>query len=197
MSSTSTPKKPKAVEPTPQEAYFFLNILVNQTNKPDVDWEAVAQASGFKNGQTANVSGVSKALHFITTEASQILSPVEVEPHHTEFTLTTKIQARFRQIKQKLGYATIGSPRKKIDVAGSKTVGGRVRKSAPSKTKVKRERPDNEGGKDDEEGGHVITKTEFDSDNKEHTAYVKEEENDDGAAAPDEYLPGGEEESYI
>ncbi|KAL8365771.1 hypothetical protein RB595_004516 [Gaeumannomyces hyphopodioides] len=65
---TETPKKggareapttpgPRRIDPTPQEAYFFLYILKHLKNKPEVDWEAVAQEANFKNGPTANKLG--------------------------------------------------------------------------------------------------------------------------------------------
>lgn len=65
--ATETPKKgggsheapatpsPRKIDPTPQEAYFFLYILKHLKNKPEVDWEAVAREANFKNGPTANV----------------------------------------------------------------------------------------------------------------------------------------------
>jgi len=54
----STPTKANgkaAPEPSPQEARFFFSIIKNMTNKPEIDWDAVAQDSGFKNGKVAIV----------------------------------------------------------------------------------------------------------------------------------------------
>ncbi|OAA59422.1 hypothetical protein ISF_06357 [Cordyceps fumosorosea ARSEF 2679] len=35
--------------PTPSEAIFFFNIVQHMKNKGDIDWDAVAESSGFKN----------------------------------------------------------------------------------------------------------------------------------------------------
>ena len=45
----------KYPEPTTSEAYFFFNILKHQKTKMDVDWDAVATDSGFKNADVAKV----------------------------------------------------------------------------------------------------------------------------------------------
>ncbi|KLU81622.1 hypothetical protein MAPG_00707 [Magnaporthiopsis poae ATCC 64411] len=87
---------PRKIDPTPQEAYFFLYILKHLKNKPEVDWEAVAREANFKNGPTAN--------------------------------------ARFRQIKQKLGFAAAPTPKKARasgEASGSKTPRSRVRLHSP------------------------------------------------------------------
>jgi hypothetical protein len=42
--------------PSAQEALLFYHIVTNIRGKPDVDWEAVATAMGFKNSDTAKVS---------------------------------------------------------------------------------------------------------------------------------------------
>jgi hypothetical protein len=42
-------------QPTIAEAYFFLNIIKFQKNKLDVEWDKVAEESGFKNAETAKV----------------------------------------------------------------------------------------------------------------------------------------------
>ncbi|OAQ99871.1 hypothetical protein LLEC1_03663 [Akanthomyces lecanii] len=41
--------------PTPSEAIFFFNIVQHMKNKGDIDWEAVAESSGFKNAGVAKV----------------------------------------------------------------------------------------------------------------------------------------------
>lgn len=59
--ASSTPgdtAEPPKVQPSVQEAYFFLSILKNQQNKPEVDWDKVAQESGFKNAETAKVCSI-------------------------------------------------------------------------------------------------------------------------------------------
>ncbi|KAN0110141.1 hypothetical protein V8E51_006528, partial [Hyaloscypha variabilis] len=44
---------PSGPAPTPKEAMFFLSILNNMKNKPEVDWDVVAAKSGFNSGKTA------------------------------------------------------------------------------------------------------------------------------------------------
>jgi len=71
----TTPVKPgdtsPAAEnkPTPQptlaEAYFFLNIIKYVKTKLEVDWDKVAEESGFKNAETAKVCIIS--LHYISS----------------------------------------------------------------------------------------------------------------------------------
>ncbi len=46
---------PDFPEPKPQEAMFFFNIIKNMANQPDIDWDAVAADSGFKNAAVAKV----------------------------------------------------------------------------------------------------------------------------------------------
>ncbi|KAM3513736.1 hypothetical protein MY11210_002645 [Beauveria gryllotalpidicola] len=41
--------------PTPSEAIFFFNIVQHMKNKGDIDWDAVAESSGFKNAGVARV----------------------------------------------------------------------------------------------------------------------------------------------
>ncbi|TQV97623.1 hypothetical protein V2A60_006633 [Cordyceps javanica] len=41
--------------PTPSEAIFFFNIVQHMKNKGDIDWDAVADSSGFKNAAVAKV----------------------------------------------------------------------------------------------------------------------------------------------
>ncbi|KAM3504569.1 hypothetical protein MY10362_003487 [Beauveria mimosiformis] len=41
--------------PTAAEAIFFFNIVQNMKNKGDIDWDAVAESSGFKNAGVAKV----------------------------------------------------------------------------------------------------------------------------------------------
>lgn len=41
--------------PTPSEAIFFFNIVQHMKNKGDIDWDAVAESSGFKNSGVAKV----------------------------------------------------------------------------------------------------------------------------------------------
>lgn len=42
--------------PTATEALFFFNIVQHMKNKGDIDWDAVADSSGFKNAGVAKVS---------------------------------------------------------------------------------------------------------------------------------------------
>jgi hypothetical protein len=72
----STPNKPDDAtaladnKPCPQpslaEAYFFLNIIKFNKSKLDTEWDKVAEASGFKNAETAKVCIIltSSASHF-------------------------------------------------------------------------------------------------------------------------------------
>lgn len=73
----STPVKPdnaaspgdKACpQPTLAEAYFFLNIIKFNKSKLDTEWDKVAEASGFKNAETAKVrfGQIKKKLGFQT-----------------------------------------------------------------------------------------------------------------------------------
>lgn len=48
-------ESPFRVEPTPQEAFFFLNIIKHTRNKVDVDWDEVSTEMGYANGNTAKV----------------------------------------------------------------------------------------------------------------------------------------------
>ncbi|KAK8146791.1 hypothetical protein G3M48_002600 [Beauveria asiatica] len=41
--------------PTATEAIFFFNIVQHMKNKGDIDWDAVAESSGFKNAGVARV----------------------------------------------------------------------------------------------------------------------------------------------
>ncbi|KAM0669086.1 hypothetical protein ACQRIU_002648 [Beauveria bassiana] len=41
--------------PTAAEAIFFFNIVQHMKNKGDIDWNAVAESSGFKNAGVAKV----------------------------------------------------------------------------------------------------------------------------------------------
>ncbi|KAI9835957.1 MAG: hypothetical protein M1837_003569 [Sclerophora amabilis] len=45
----------KAIEPTAKEAFFMLHVLNNQDGNPKINWNAVAQAVGLKNGSVASV----------------------------------------------------------------------------------------------------------------------------------------------
>ncbi|CAK7229180.1 hypothetical protein SBRCBS47491_007160 [Sporothrix bragantina] len=40
-------------DPTPQEAFFFYNMIKNMQNQPDIDWDGVATDSNFKNAAVA------------------------------------------------------------------------------------------------------------------------------------------------
>ncbi|KAL1903650.1 hypothetical protein Sste5346_000279 [Sporothrix stenoceras] len=40
-------------DPSPSEAMFFFNMIKNMNNQPDIDWDAVATDSGFKNAAVA------------------------------------------------------------------------------------------------------------------------------------------------
>jgi hypothetical protein len=42
--------------PSPQEAMLFFNIIKNMKNKPEIDWQGVAEDNGFKNAETAKVN---------------------------------------------------------------------------------------------------------------------------------------------
>ncbi|EGX93186.1 hypothetical protein CCM_04558 [Cordyceps militaris CM01] len=41
--------------PTASEAIFFFNIIQHMKNKGDIDWDAVAETTGFKNASVAKV----------------------------------------------------------------------------------------------------------------------------------------------
>lgn len=60
-----TPTKggdPSAPQPSVQEGCFFLSILNNIQNKPEIDWPKVAMEAGFKNAETAKVCRVLRRL---------------------------------------------------------------------------------------------------------------------------------------
>ncbi|KAK4214031.1 hypothetical protein QBC37DRAFT_161673 [Rhypophila decipiens] len=42
-------------QPSPAEAYLFFTLIQYMRSKPDIDWEQVAVANGFKNAETAKV----------------------------------------------------------------------------------------------------------------------------------------------
>ncbi|KAF4625336.1 hypothetical protein G7Y89_g12832 [Cudoniella acicularis] len=49
------PNWPSGKEATPKDAFFFLTILSNMKNKPDVNWDEVAVKAGYSNATTAKV----------------------------------------------------------------------------------------------------------------------------------------------
>ncbi|KAJ3493599.1 hypothetical protein NLG97_g4629 [Lecanicillium saksenae] len=74
--------------PTPSEAIFFFNIVQHMKNKGDIDWDAVAVSTGFKNAGVAKVRPSS--------------SP-STPPATTSLTSTPQLKVRFGQIKRKYG----------------------------------------------------------------------------------------------
>ncbi|KAK2624212.1 hypothetical protein QTJ16_006162 [Diplocarpon rosae] len=62
----------KIVEPTAKEAMFFLLILSNMKNKPDVDWTVVAEKASLSNAATASTryGQIKKKLGFTKTYVS-------------------------------------------------------------------------------------------------------------------------------
>ena len=50
-----TKENPLKIEPSAQEAYFFLTIIKHTRNKVDVDWDSVALEMRYANGNTAKV----------------------------------------------------------------------------------------------------------------------------------------------
>jgi len=56
MVTTPTQTGKTYPEPSAQEAMFFFNIIKNMNNTPDINWDEVAQDSGFKNATVARVS---------------------------------------------------------------------------------------------------------------------------------------------
>lgn len=71
------------------EARFFFAVLKHMKNKPDTDWEAVAEDMGYTNANTAQVSQTKKIYGIVIP----LIFP----------------QTRFGQIKRKLGLK-IGKP---------------------------------------------------------------------------------------
>ncbi|EJT71984.1 hypothetical protein GGTG_11234 [Gaeumannomyces tritici R3-111a-1] len=152
-----TPPGPRRIDPTPQEAYFFLYILKHCRNKPDVDWDAVAEEANFKNGATAN--------------------------------------ARFRQIKQKLGFHTPSTPKKAKnsgEASGLKTPRSGVTKKAatPRKPKGKKivDRADDaERGDDDEDPKREtarLVKVQRPDEMENTASRIKDEEDDEDQQPP-------------
>lgn len=123
-------------EPTAQEAHFFFNILKHQKSKPEIDWAAVAEASGFKNADVAKVC--------------LIISLLPLTPRTDPIS-----QVRFGQVKKKLGLDSGVATKSPVrgsskkggksispgdDALGANTTGTKVekkatRKRAPTKSK--------------------------------------------------------------
>ncbi|KAH8593734.1 hypothetical protein B0O99DRAFT_209682 [Bisporella sp. PMI_857] len=74
-------KVPRAA--TDKEAHFFLTILGNMKNAPEVDWDAVAQRCGYSNATCAKTrfSQIKKAIGWTVEGGSgPVKSPAKAKP---------------------------------------------------------------------------------------------------------------------
>ncbi|KAH8781867.1 hypothetical protein BGZ57DRAFT_1003436 [Hyaloscypha finlandica] len=126
-SATTSAATPSA--PAPKEAIFFLAILNNMKNKPEVDWDAVAQSSGFKNGNTA------------ATRFGQIKKKWGAMSSDADTTASGSSPSKSPKAK---------TPKKAKVGSGTNTSPSKVTKKRDRKSKVKHEDEAEDGGADAE-----------------------------------------------
>ncbi|KAJ2970297.1 hypothetical protein NQ176_g8258 [Zarea fungicola] len=154
--------------PTATEGVFFFNIVKHMKNKAEIDWDAVAESTGFKNAGVAKVWPISDKF---SAASFNLLSspPVFFSNFHDRFYLrySTAVvtnyfsiipsQVRFGQIKRKYGLDS-DSPTKKT----KKTDESAANTTTPTKvTKARR------GGGNGRGRGRVPKKEEPEADEED------------------------------
>ncbi|KAI9755054.1 MAG: hypothetical protein M1815_005219 [Lichina confinis] len=99
---------PRGSEPTAKEAHFMMQVLRYQEGKPKVDWNAVAEATGLKNGSTANARfGQIKKRHGWTTgpatSSSSPTKPTKARPSPRSRRTPKKASDKDSETKDKAG----------------------------------------------------------------------------------------------
>ncbi|KAI9053822.1 hypothetical protein LZ554_002770 [Drepanopeziza brunnea f. sp. 'monogermtubi'] len=88
-------------QPTEKEAFFFLTILSCMTNKPEVNWDLVAERAGYSNASCAKVrfGQIKKAIGYKNDGTHPITTPV-------------KDRAAGKKVKNEIGSGTNVNPGK-------------------------------------------------------------------------------------
>ncbi|KAG0647929.1 hypothetical protein D0Z07_6041 [Hyphodiscus hymeniophilus] len=75
MSQDTTAASAPIAAPTAKDGLFFLTILMNMSNKPEVDWDLVAAEAGFKNAKVASTRFGQMKKKFIGPSTPSTQSP--------------------------------------------------------------------------------------------------------------------------